>query len=315
MTDAPHVVDNADTAGTTVADAIRRVAGRLVAAGIDDARRDARLLVEAATGLSREETIRAPRHPLSAAEAARLEGLTQRRIAREPVTRILGERSFWGRTFQVTAATLDPRPETETLVELALDLVREEGWHDGGAPEDAPLILDIGTGTGCVLLTLLAELAAPAAATPRGIGLDVSAAALTVAHGNALRLGLDRRVAWQHVAQLADVRLTPPRRCLIVSNPPYIPTAEIAGLDPEVRLHDPRIALDGGPDGLDIIREIIAWSVGRPEAWLAIEHGAGQAEPILELIGQHCGARAAGAARVRQDLGGHTRCVAWKPHI
>src|SRR5262249_30434047 len=160
--------------------------------------------------------------------------------------------------------TLDPRPETETLVELVLDIVRDEGW--GARPLR---LLDIGTGTGCILLTLLAELA-----TAEGLGTDVSTAALDVARGNAARLGLEGRVAWQHARGLDGIAGP---FDLIVSNPPYIPSAEIGTLEPEVARFDPRLALDGGGDGLDVYRDIVASApaVTASDGWCVVEIGAG----------------------------------------
>ena len=286
-------------AGTRVDVALRQLAARLAAAGIESAAFDARLLIEAATGASRENLVLDSARALSADEAARLQEAARRRIAREPVTRILGEREFYGRTFLVTPDTLDPRPDTETLVDLALEVVTGEGWRE--RPID---ILDIGTGTGCILLTLLAEL--PHA---RGVGRDVSADALAVANQNAARLG-SASFRWELARSMGGVGGP---FDLVVSNPPYIPSADIAGLDPEVRQHDPPVALDGGPDGLAVIREIVDWSVGKANTWFVIEFGAGQADAVVELIAARCGDQVARAAHLRRDLGGHTRCVAWKP--
>lgn len=304
-------------AGSSVADAVRLVATTLASAGSEDARLDARLLVEAATGLSREQIVLDPARKLMLPEALRLAADVQRRLGREPVSRILGERAFYGRTFHVTPDTLDPRPDTETLVELALDIAREEGWRE--RPID---ILDIGTGTGCILLTLLAEL--PQAC---GLGIDVSAGALEVAAGNAERLGVAGRARWQHGDGVRGVANqvaggvssgVAGRFDLVVSNPPYIPSAEIAGLDPEVRRFDPLVALDGGSDGLAMIRAIIAHSAtphGSSGIWFVLEFGAGQAQSVVELIRLSCSPEVAGRARLAKDLGGHTRSVAWKPHI
>lgn len=288
-------------AGTSAGEAITRIAAALADAGVDSPRLDARLLVESATGLTREQLVLQPGRALGQAEATRLAAFVTRRLAREPVTRIAGHRSFYGRDFIVTPATLDPRPETETLVDLALGLAREEGWS--GKPIE---ILDIGTGTGCILLTLLAELGGGA----HGTGVDVSAPALEIARENAVRLGLADRVTWTLTGRVDDIRAVPD---LVVSNPPYIPRADIEALDPEVRSFDPRPALDGGLDGLDVVRDIVTWSKGRTRTWFVMEFGAGQAEAIVELINACCGADTSQHARLQLDLGGHTRCVAWKP--
>lgn len=287
--------------GTRIDGAITQVAAAFTAAGIDSARLDARLLLQAVTGMSHEQVVLEPGRLLAPHEATHLSELAARRCAREPIARILGERSFWGRSFLVTQDTLDPRPETETLVELALGIADQEQWR--GRPIR---VLDIGTGTGCILLTLLMELGRPAT----GLGTDASPAALAVARTNAACLGLDDRASWLLETGLAAL---PGRFDLVVSNPPYIPTAEIAALDPEVRCFDPGLALDGGADGLDIIREIVSWSASQPHAWFALEHGAGQSPAVVGLIEASCGTVVAAQARRMLDLGGHTRCVAWKP--
>ncbi len=312
--------------GVRAVDAERWLAARLAASGIDDPRTDARRLVEAATGLRREHLLLAPERALTAAETDRLCAFTIRRLAREPVTRIEGERSFYGRTFSVSSDTLDPRPDTETLVDLALELVSElMALQVANASPPRPLtILDIGTGTGCILLTLLAETAG-LATPPVGCGIDISAPALAVARANAAHLGLEDRVEWKLSGNFE--REISGDFDIVVSNPPYIPTAEIAELEPEVRLHDPTIALDGGSDGLAIVRRIVAWSASRRQNspnqfaelggknWFALEVGAGQSVSVLDLIADCCGKETASAARLRRDLGGHTRCVAWQPHF
>ncbi len=292
-------------AGASLADAIRGIAARLSGAGIEDARLDARLLVEAATGVSPEQLVLDPARPLCAEQACRLEAFVERRLAREPLTRILGERFFYGRAFEVTAATLDPRPDTETVVDLALSIAAEEGWRDRRIE-----LLDVGTGTGCLLLSLIAEL-------PRahGLGTDLSPAAIEVARRNASRLELADRARFQVARSFEGIAGS---FDLVVSNPPYIPTDEIAGLDPEVRCFDPHLALDGGADGLDIVRQIVEVSANRrpvARGWFIVEIGAGQARALVELIATLCGPQVALASRRGVDFGGHVRCVAWKPQI
>lgn len=291
--------------GMSVSDAVRAIAVRLAEAGIDSGRLDARLLVEAATGSTQERLVLEPARPLREVEVAPLIEMVRRRVEREPVARILGERTFYGRRFVVTPDTLDPRPDTEALVDLALAIAGDEGWRERSIE-----ILDIGAGTGCVLLTLLAEMA-----QARGLGTDLSAAALAVAKQNAAALGLAGRVRWQEARSLEGVA---GRFDLVVANPPYIPGGEIAGLEREVRDYDPLLALDGGADGLDIYRQIVSGSA-QPEiasgTWFVVEIGAGQAEAVVSLVERHCGAKVALAHRTAVDLGGHTRCVAWKPQI
>ena len=277
----------------SLAEAQRRIAAALVAADIDDSRLEARLLVMAATGLDLAGLIRHEQTPLGAA-AGTLAGLVARRLAHEPVSRILGKRGFYGLEFGLNAATLDPRPDTETLVEAVLEIV------DARDGRQAPLsILDLGTGTGAILLALLHVL--PQA---RGIGVDIAPEAVTMATKNAAQLGFATRSRFVVGDMLEGVGAD---FDLIVSNPPYIPSGEIAGLDPEVRLHDPSRALDGGADGLDFYR-LLASKAGahlKPGGWLVMEVGAGQAGDVLALLGrqgwQDCG--------TRRDLGGIDRVV------
>jgi release factor glutamine methyltransferase len=266
----------------------------LRAAGVDTPERDARLLTAAALGIGQLDLIASPDRWLSPAEAARFAEHLRRRAQREPVSRILGRRAFYGREFAITPVTLDPRPDTETLVELALEIADEQGWRSR-----AIRIVDIGTGSGCILLTLLAEL--PLAT---GLGTDIDPAALEVAAANAAQLGLSDRVRFTPARSLAGLNET---FDLLVSNPPYIPSGEIPGLEPEVRHYDPPGALDGGPDGLDIFREIARdLRCAVPHGWAVFEVGAGQAEKVVEILdpGHH------GVTRVRRDLAAHQRCVA-----
>lgn len=280
-----------------VAAALREAARRLKAAGVDTPELDARRLLEAATGLTTEAVLRDPGHPLNDEQQRRLAHYIARRAAREPVSRIVGLREFYGRRFMVTPATLDPRPESETLIEAALTLVPRDGQTR---------ILDICTGTGCLLLTLLAEL--PLAT---GIGTDISPAALEVARQNARALRLEQRVQWTET-DLADGLDGP--FDLIVANPPYIPSGDIAGLAPEVRQHDPRLALDGGPDGLALYRRIVADARRlAPRGSVVLELGLGQLQAVEAMI--RASMPDAGAASVtgHLDLARHTRCVSWKP--
>lgn len=293
------------TDGFTIADAQRWVAKVLEAAEIETPQLDARLLVAAATGETPERLILAPHRRLSAIEADQIAGYAERRSGHEPVSRILGERSFYGRSFKVTPDTLDPRPDTETLIDLAIELLGTMGSN--GAAVD---IADIGTGTGAILLTLLAEL--PDA---RGLGTDIGRAALDVATQNATALGVADRASWHLGRSVEGLAGT---FDLLVSNPPYIPSGEIAGLSREVREFDPRLALDGGEDGLDIVREIVAGATYRvrPGGWCILELGAGQAEFVIQhIVKQFEFGISRNQIRVARDLGGHARCVAWQPHV
>lgn len=297
---APH---GAGAGAVTLAAAVASLTRVLREAGIDSAERDARLLVAAAAGLGREDLLRAPERDLDTAAALRLEDYRGRRLAREPVSRILGVREFYGRPFRVTSDTLDPRPETETLVEAALEAVRIEGWSD------RPLrILDVGTGSGCILVTLLAEL-------PRatGLGTDVSAAALAIAADNAARLGVAGRTAFHCRRGLDGCTET---FDIVVANPPYIPSRDIAALDADVRDYDPPTALDGGPDGLDVYRDMarnLADVV--PDGWAFLEVGAGQSQAVAGLLREAIGRERLRAMRMWTDLGGHQRCVAARTQL
>ncbi len=283
-----------DAARPTLGAALRQATADLRRAGIDGAGDDARRLLVSALGLSAAQVLARPEWQLSAAEAESFRRCIARRVAREPVSRILGEREFYGRSFAISPATLDPRPDSETLIEAALALAAENG------PSARPLrILDVGTGSGCLLLTLLAEL--PHAL---GVGTDTSAAALDVARANAGRLGLAPRAQW--LAADALEAIGGPFGILI-SNPPYIPSAEIAGLDPEVRCHDPLQALDGGEDGLRFFHRLIArMAQVVPDGWVVLEVGHDQADAVAALLGS------SGSSDIRfyRDVAGKRRCVA-----
>ena len=277
----------------TRAQAIATVADYLDACGVDDAQEDARALLRAATGLTRLELAMTPRAPLSQEEARALSRYAARRAAREPVSRILGERGFWTLDLAVAPSVLDPRPDTETLVETALRFVAER--------RDAPLsILDLGAGSGAIACALLSEL--PAA---RAVAVDLSEDACAATAANLARCGLSDRAAvvrgrWAEALQA--------RFDLIVSNPPYVRTEDIAGLDPEVRLHDPALALDGGSDGLERYREIIG-DLPRfidEDTVVVFEVGFDQAASVAALLE----AQGFKIERVARDIGGHERVVA-----
>ncbi|MCP3374561.1 peptide chain release factor N(5)-glutamine methyltransferase [Bradyrhizobium cajani] len=258
--------------GQSIESARRALAARLKAAQLDEAEQDARVLLGAVLGLDLTGLIAQAARPLTAAEASRLVQHAERRIAGEPVARILGTREFWGLPFRLSEATLVPRPDTETVVELALEIFRE---RNAAHP---PRIADIGTGSGAILLALLHEI--PDAF---GIGTDLSLSALVTARDNAAALGLADRAAF--VACSYAAALSGPFD-LIVSNPPYIPSAEIPKLSIEVREHDPHLALDGGNDGYDAYRALIPQATDRlaPGGALVVEAGQGQARNIETLM-------------------------------
>lgn len=280
--------------GASVEEAVRLVAQMFKLAGIDDALVDARALIGHALHLDRAQLISRSDRLLEAREVNAISALTARRLKREPVTRILGRREFWNLTLHVSPDVLVPRPETETVVEAALDFVAHKSLR-----QEKLRILDIGTGTGALLLALLQEL--PNAS---GIGTDISEAAITVARGNAERNGLAERCTFV-VCNLAAGLRGP--YDLVVSNPPYIPHNEIATLMPEVRDYDPMMALDGGTDGLDAYRAIAreARRLLAASGRLVVELGIGQ-EPAVAALFKQVGLTVTPA---RADLSGIPRAL------
>lgn len=267
---------------------------RLESAGVPGPVIDARVLVEAACGVSRADIVGDPYRELSAGQIERLDDYLERRIRREPVSHILGRRGFWNIMLGVTPNVLTPRPETEVIVDHALRLF----------PEGRSFrVLDLGVGSGAILLAILAE--RPAA---KGLGVDVSEDALAVARDNAASLGLASQVAllrgdWTAGLASADFDL-------VVSNPPYIATDVIETLDPEVRVYEPRLALDGGPDGLDAYRRLAPeiLRVLKPGGRFLVEIGYDQRTAVEALF------RQAGAIEVETlpDLSTHDRVVSGK---
>lgn len=256
------------TAGATLAAICAAARARLHAAGIDGAALDARLLVAHALGWSVADLIRAGDRLPTPAEAAAIAAAVDRRAAREPLAYITGRREFRSLPFRVTPATLIPRPDSETVIETALRLCR---WP-------APLILDLGTGSGCLLLALLHAL--PAA---RGIGVDLSEAALRVARDNAAALGLADRAGlvggdW---AEAIGGRFD-----LIVCNPPYVAAGDHARLAPEITAHEPALALVAGADGLDAFRLLLPAlpALLAPRGLALVEIGCGQRAAVEALV-------------------------------
>ena len=280
----------------TVEAARRALAAQFRSQAIESADLDARLLTGHALGLDLTGLITSAQRLLTENESAQLEDFVRRRLAGEPVARILGYREFWGLPLQLSSATLVPRPDTETVVELALELLRADG------ATNRPLrIADLGTGSGAILLALLSELP-----TATGFGTDISEAALQTAAANAVSAGLSSRatfIACDYAAGLSG------RFDLMVSNPPYIRSADIPDLALEVRTHDPLAALDGGADGLDAYRVLIPQAAGllAPGAALVVEAGEGQSGPINSLM-TIAGLTPTGAPKT--DLAGISRAVA-----
>jgi release factor glutamine methyltransferase len=275
----------------TLGSTLGAVAAALEAAGFDETRRRARRLLAAALYLSASEVFSQLDRMITEDDGERVGELLARMIAHEPLSRILGVREFWGLEFILSLDTLDPRPESETIVEAVLERLPDR--------ERAYRILDLGAGSGCLLLALLSEL--PAAT---GVGVDAATGAVATARSNAAKLGLAARADFivgdwaDPLDQTFDV---------VVANPPYIATGDIEGLPPEVRDFDPRRALDGGSDGLDAYRAIAAELPGllSPGAVFAGEFGQGQDAAVTELMA------AAGLPvdRIVPDLAGIPRCV------
>jgi release factor glutamine methyltransferase len=248
---------------------LREASGRLAAAGIDGAAREARLLLQHAAGIAIVTQIAESGRAIDSAAAERFEALVARRAARAPMAQILGQREFWSLPFRVTPDTLDPRPDSEALVQAVLSRV---------ADRQAELrLVDFGTGTGCLLLSLLHEL--PNAS---GIGVDLSPAALAVARHNARALGLAGRARFLEADWDASLAGS---FDIVVSNPPYIASEEIAALQPEVSRFEPRLALDGGPDGLTAYRRLLpaAARLLRAGGLAAFEIGFGQADSVTAI--------------------------------
>jgi release factor glutamine methyltransferase len=281
-------------AAATRRGALKEAVLLMKAAGLDTPVLDARLIVQHALGISWDTLYLKEDQPLIEAERTRLEAELSRRAAHEPVSRIVGRRHFWTLDLAVSPDTLDPRADTESLIETVVAAIPER---------DRPLrVLDLGTGTGAILLALLAEYP-----NATGLGVDLSEGALSTARINAESHGLGDRATFaaghwtEGVAGPFDV---------IVSNPPYIDSGDLAGLPPEVREHDPALSLDGGPDGLDAYRAIIpAIPALLGTGGLAVlEIGAGQAESVTRIAREH-GLAPAGR---RTDLGGIERALSFK---
>jgi release factor glutamine methyltransferase len=255
---------------------------------------DARLLLQHVTGLSHGDVAADPDCRIDADVVTKFDALVARRAAYEPVTRILELREFYGRNFRVTPDVLDPRADTETVVEVCLGLM----------PVDAPLrILDLGTGSGILAITLLAE-----RKQASGLAIDVSTAALAVAKQNAALNGVVDRLHFVESSWFLKVK---GKFDLIVSNPPYIPAADISKLDVEVKDHDPHLALVGGQDGLECYRAI-AMGTGEYLAQngsVVVEIGARQADDVIQIFAKY------GFVLFQRllDLGGHVRCLAFRP--
>jgi release factor glutamine methyltransferase len=285
------------SAAKDIASTRRMLAALFDTAGIDTSALDARLLVGHALSLDHTALALQATRALTADERDAIAALAARRLQGEPVARILGCKEFWGLPFALSPATLVPRPDTETLVEAALAAIGEDGKQE-------PLrIVDLGTGTGAILLALLHEWP-----NATGLGTDIDPEAIETARANAQALGLASRVQFR----LADFSDDPGEVFdLVVSNPPYIPTHDIASLDREVREHDPFRALDGGIDGLDAYRAIAlrAPHLLRPNGLLIVEIGIGQAADVTAIF---IGSGGLECVAIRPDLSGTARALTFR---
>ncbi len=320
-------------------DVLASTAAWLKERGIPSARLDAELLIGHVLGLDRVKVYLSYDRPLTDEELERLRPLVRRRGNREPLAWVLGHKEFYGRDFVVTPGVLVPRPDTEILVEAALEWLpaSSSSWGGGSPPATPPeppvsdrrvlpwaaadvpapapavagappeplsdeppvYVADIGSGTGCIGLTIALE--RPAV---RLFAVDRSEDALAATRANVAKHGLEKRAAVLRGDLLAAIPATRPLDW-IVSNPPYIPTTDLDGLQPEVRDHEPRLALDGGPDGLDVYRRLVPDAAARARRGVLVEVGAGQAQGVAALM------TAAGLTEVRiwKDLAGIERVV------
>jgi release factor glutamine methyltransferase len=275
--------------GSDIATALKAARTQLSVAGIATSALDARLLLQHVMAMDHAQLLSIGNHPLTEDQANRFAAAVARRLAHEPVSKIIGWNEFYGRRFLVNAHVLDPRPDTETLIDLAL----------ASQPSPAPRLLDLGTGSGAILLTLLCEW--PQAT---GIAVDISPDALHVAAQNAASLGVSQRCefhrsSWfEYLSETFD---------LILSNPPYITSADVMGLAPDVKDHDPLLALDGGQDGLDAYHAIAAGAVRHlaKNGSIILEVGAGQRNDVEAIFA----AQGYRLSDIRRDLGGHERAL------
>jgi release factor glutamine methyltransferase len=279
--------------GSTVAAARRALANAFREAEIESPDLDARLLVGHALGLEHARLVSESERQLTASEIRQIESFAARRLAHEPVAHMLGRKEFWGLMFHVSADVLVPRPETETVVEAAIELLAKRR-------NDPLRIADLGTGSGALLIALLHEFQ-----NATGIGTDISQRALDIARANAWTHGLNKRsdfVACSYGAAL------PGNYDLVVSNPPYIPSGDIPGLEPDVRNYDPVLALDGGADGLDAYRAIAADArrLVVPDGLMILEVGIGQADAVSTLLRD---AKMLPRPPARPDMAGIPRAV------
>ena len=276
----------------TIAALLQEARNALRDADIELSALDARLLLQAASALTHEQVIAEPNMVLPADKISRFKSFIDRRLQHEPVTRILGVREFYGRLFQVSPAVLDPRADTETIIELTLQLMGQEPMR----------ILDLGTGSGAIAITLLAE-----RSNWSGIAADLSSDALEIAKANSTALGVTGRLAFHNGTWFDGIS---EKFDLIVSNPPYIPHSDIFVLSLEVQNFDPHLALNGGGDGLEAYRAIAAGSAKHlnSKGLVILEIGADQGADVTQIFIN----QGFELTEQKSDLGGHVRALAFK---
>lgn len=285
----------------TLGDAFRQAHSMLAAHDIEQAALDARILVCHAFATTHEELIARPERLADQAAAGVLRAALTRRIAREPVSRIIGRRDFWRSSFVLNRATLDPRPDSEILVHAVVECA---GSIEHARAQATPLrVLDLGTGSGCLLVSILMELHDAV-----GVGVDIAPEAIEAARANARTAGVEARSMFVccHWGEALSAGFD-----VIVCNPPYIKTLELDDLPDEVRLHDPAAALDGGRDGLDQYRAVMA-QIRRllsPGGWLVLEVGDGQLNEVATLVEDAGYGQDAPLEAELRDLTGQTRCI------
>lgn len=266
---------------------------RLREAGIETDVLDATILLQKALNISRETLIKEPEKSVPNEVVVQFREMLARRINHEPIAYIVGKKEFYGRDFEVTSATLIPRPDSEVLIDAILKHLPKE--------EKIPIrVIDLGTGSGCLLLTILAEIEGSS-----GVGVDISPEAILVAQKNAQKLGLAKRVEFR----INDWRTDEIRDGfdVVISNPPYIKKNDISGLHPNVYYYEPHTALDGGLDGLECYRQLarVIAQILKPSGMVFLECGLGQHQDVVEIFNQ----QKFKLVSFEKDLAGINRCI------
>lgn len=275
----------------SVTDSLRNAVLQLQRAHIETASMDARILLQHVLSVTREQLMLDHERELTHAQSTTFQRLVERRILRQPISQLTGKREFWGMSFRVSEHTLDPRPDSETLIDAIISRIPQR--------EAALDILDLGTGTGCLMLTVLSEYP-----NARGTGVDICNNALAVARENARNLGMENRTAFVSSCWGEKVEGS---YDIVISNPPYIPSSAIASLAPEVSQWEPKLALDGGVDGMDCYRAIASQlkRLLKPTGLCVFEIGMGQAKELEAIVQSH-GLQVVGS---KDDLALITRCI------